>query len=141
MIILLTAQTMGWCRAYVCDCSGTTEITTANHCHGVDVHHFGHGLIDHDHDDHDDVPPCDDHDSELSSHHDHELMAGSFCATGPRNDEAAHLMDVPLAVIAIISIPTPEWNSVGGEKQPEPRGRASCHALGPQMRLTVALLV
>lgn len=49
MLLLLTAQVMGWCRAYVCDCGGEISITAASHCHEDESHehptgdsHFPH---------------------------------------------------------------------------------------------------
>lgn len=59
MLLLFTAQAMGWCRAYVCNCSGVTELTTASHCHDSaqsheDAQHehssdFGECESDHEH--------------------------------------------------------------------------------------------
>ncbi len=57
MLLLFTAQATGWCRAYVCDCSGVAKLTTASHCHDStheDAQHehasdFGEYEGDHEH--------------------------------------------------------------------------------------------
>lgn len=133
MILLLTAQTMGWCRAYVCDGSGMPEITMANHCHEA-----GRDDAEHDHSEH---PAEDRRGCECSPHHDHELMSAAFSATEPRNDEARALAGAILAVTALL--PPPEI------QRPMPKvdalrlhsGGWSGRPLSCQMRLTVALLI
>jgi hypothetical protein len=74
MLLLLTAQTMGWCRAYVCECSGVPEFTASSHCH--DSEH----IEGEDHEDH----LC--HFGDCEEDHEHDLITVSYSAPLPHVD-------------------------------------------------------
>ena len=79
MILLLTAQTMGWCRAYVCECFGAPEVTAIDHCHGS---------LDASHDHDEQSQPCH---HECGSHRDHQMLGASFAAAPLRSHLSADL--------------------------------------------------
>lgn len=135
MIILLTAQTMGWCKAYVCDSTGVTEITLMNHCHTAERGEHAH---EHEHGDHREAR---DQGCECSTHHDHDLMTGAFSVTSPRNDEARSLVDVPLVFVAVLPSPEIEWSMEKAELYRDAAVSTKCRPLSCEMRLTVALLI
>lgn len=133
MIILLTVQTMGWCKAYVCDSTGVTQVTLMNHCHTAE-----RAEHEHEHGDHREQP---DQGCECSTHHDHDLMTGAFSVTSPRNDEARSLVEVPFVFVTMLPRPEIEWSSARMELHRAPGVRAWSRSLSSQMRLTVALLI
>ncbi len=127
MILLLTAQTMGWCRAYVCECSGSPEVTIADHCHGEPGH---------EHDDHE--SPCG---HQCGSHHDHEILPGSFSAMQGR-DQLAHRLP-PLNDFVVVMLPplSPELIVPENAIRTLRRGHDPSGSLSCRPRHTVAMLI
>jgi hypothetical protein len=128
MILLLTAQTMGWCRAYVCDCSGSPEVTMTDHCHGHSDHH----------EDHDHEIPCH---HQCGSHHDHELLASSFSATQVKDQFADALFSSGEFAVAILPPLSLVTLSQEVSIRPPKRGHDPSVLLSCRPRHTVALLI
>ncbi len=126
MILLLTAQTMGWCRAYVCDCSGSPEVTMTNHCHGHSEHEEDHET------------PCR---HQCGSHHDHELLAGTFSATQVRDQFADSLFSAHGFAVAILPPLSPVAVIDESAMRPQRRGHDPSVSLSCRPRHTVALLI
>ena len=128
MILLLTAQTMGWCRAYVCDCFGPAEVTALDHCHGC---------LDESHQHEQQSEPCH---HECGSHCEHEMIGTHFAATPVRGHRSA---DAPPALDFVIAVlpPLSELTFRTAAAQTLRREHDPCFYLSRRPRLTVALLI
>jgi len=128
MILLLTAQTMGWCRAYVCDCFGTPEVTALDHCHGCVVESHAHN---------EHSEPCH---HKCGNHCDHEILAANFAATPVRSHLSAGAPPASCFVTDVLPslfdlpIRTAAAQTLRREHDP-------CIQLSCMPRLTVAMLI
>ncbi|MBX7209320.1 MAG: hypothetical protein K1X78_13465 [Verrucomicrobiaceae bacterium] len=130
MILLLTAQTMGWCRAYVCECFGTPEVTMLDHCHC---------WSNQDHEHENPSEPCN---HQCGEHRDHHQVLGSrLNATSPRGERENEKTNDPAFSLAPLPAIEPVFQLSARHVALLDRANHARSDISRRPRLTVALLI